>query len=269
MENHSYDEIIGPAGSSAAGNAPYTNSLANACGLATNYHNVTHPSLPNYLSSVAGTTSGVQSDCAPADCPQTTPTLFGQLDSVHRSWRGYDESMPTNCDTESVGNYAAKHNPAVYYPALSSVCAASDVPMGSTSGAFATALTSGALPAFSFVTPDICDDTHDCPIATGDHWLSTWVPRIVGSPAYRDGEVVLFITWDEGSGDSTSGCATNTTASDCHVATLVVSPSTPAGSRSGVLFNHYALLRTTEQLLGLGFLGAAAQATSMRTAFRL
>ncbi|HVB45884.1 MAG TPA: hypothetical protein VNF47_24685 [Streptosporangiaceae bacterium] len=43
MENHSYSDIIGNTA------APYINSLASECGLATNYHNITHPSLPNYI----------------------------------------------------------------------------------------------------------------------------------------------------------------------------------------------------------------------------
>ena len=48
MENHSYNTIIGSP------RAPYINSLATECGLATNYHNVSHPSLPNYVSATSG-----------------------------------------------------------------------------------------------------------------------------------------------------------------------------------------------------------------------
>src|SRR5690242_3881220 len=48
MENHSYNSIIGSS------QAPYINSLAAECGLATNYHNVSHPSLPNYVSATSG-----------------------------------------------------------------------------------------------------------------------------------------------------------------------------------------------------------------------
>ena len=82
----------------------------------------------------------------------------------------------------------------------------------------------------------------------------------------------IFITWDEGEGGSTDDCATNTSDRGCHIATLVVSPSTPRGTRSAVLFNHYALLKTTEQLLGItAYLGHARDASSrsMRSAFHL
>ena len=53
---------------------------------------------------------------------------------------------------------------------------------------------------------------------------------------------------------------------------LVVSPSTSRGTRSALLFNHYSLLKTTEQLLGIKtFLGHAndSSSRSMRSAFHL
>jgi hypothetical protein len=55
----------------------------------------------------------------------------------------------------------------------------------------------------------------------------------------------------------------------CHIATLVISPSTKAGTRSGALFSHYSLLATAEQLLGLSKLGQAATAATMTRAFNL
>jgi hypothetical protein len=81
--------------------------------------------------------------------------------------------------------------------------------------------------------------------------------------------VVVFVTWDEGAGGSTDECATNVGDAGCHVATLVLSPSTPKDSTSAALFNHYSLLRTSEQLLGLPPLGEAAAASSMLAAFDL
>ena len=50
---------------------------------------------------------------------------------------------------------------------------------------------------------------------------------------------------------------------------LVISPSTKSGTKSGTLFNHFSLLATTEQLLGLGKLGQAASAATMTKAFNL
>jgi hypothetical protein len=81
--------------------------------------------------------------------------------------------------------------------------------------------------------------------------------------------VVLFLTWDEGEGGTATDCAMNRTDIGCHVATIVMSPSTVAGTQSGTLFNHYSLLGSTEQLLGVPPLGHAAGANSMLAAFSL
>ncbi|MDX6211117.1 MAG: phosphatidylinositol-3-phosphatase [Frankiales bacterium] len=253
LENRSYDTVIGGPGSWARGQAPYLNRLAARCGLATNYHNVSHPSQPNYFAAVAGTTGGVHTNCEPSTCSlPAIPTLFGQVAASGRQWRSYEENMPGPCVAKNVGTYVDRHNPEVYFPSDAAQCQASDLPMGTLSaGPFAAALDTNRLPAFSFVTPDVCTDMHSCPTRTGDDWLARWVPRIVASPGYRQGSTAVFITFDEGEGGHSYQCATDTTDVGCHVATVVVAPSTPAGTRSGVLFNHYSLLRTTEELLGI------------------
>jgi hypothetical protein len=271
MENHPYDAIIGSS------EAPFTNRLAADCGLATNYHNITHPSLPNYIAATSGGTQGISDDCQPSECSKRVQSVFGQVQAAGMTWATYQESMPSPCDLSTgsgsnpSGDYAPKHNPAVYYLPLRAGCRQRVVPLGTpSSGALAHALETRSLPRFSFITPNLCNDTHDCPVSTGDTWLSRWVPAIVSSPAYRAERTVIVITWDEGEGGSTDDCALNTSDAGCHVATLVVSPSTPRGTRSAVLFNHYSLLKTTEQLLGLKqYLGRARGSRSMRAAFHL
>ena len=240
MENHSYSEIIG---SSAA---PYLNSLASGCGLATNYAAVTHPSLPNYIAATSGDTWGVADDNPPSSHPLAVDSIFQQAGSAG----SYEESMPSNCALTSSGTYAVKHNPEAYYTNIRGDCGAYDVPLGGAADISAR---------FTFVTPNLCNDMHDCSVQTGDAWLQGWVPKIIASPSYQAGNTVVFITWDED--DSSSGN---------HIPLIVVSPYTAAGTRSGTAFTHYSLLRTTEQLLGItSFLGNAAAASSMRAAFGL
>ena len=259
MENHSYSEVIGSS------SAPFLNSLARRCGLATNDHNITHPSLPNYVAATSGLGQSqldpFRSDCGPsASCSTAAPSIFGQTPS----WRAYQESMPAPCPRSDSGTYAVRHNPPLYFRALSG-CAQKDLPLP----ALHSALRRNSLPAFSFVTPNLCNDTHDCSVQTGDGWLAGEVSRIVGSRAYRARQTVLFVTYDEGEGGSSQNCTANRTDSGCRVATVVVSPSTPAGRRSGALYSHYSLLRTTEDLLGLPPLGEAASAASMAKSFGL
>ena len=261
MENHSYSDIIGNTAQ-----APYINTLASQCGLATNYHNVSHPSLPNYIAGTSGlavsSLSTFTSDCSPSKrCSTSAPSIFGQGET----WKAYAESMPSACDKSNSGEYAVRHNPPPYYTTLAN-CSTLDVPYTQ----LATDLANNALPAFSFITPNLIDDMHDGTIAQGDSWLSTNVPAILNSSEYAAGHTAVFITWDEGTGGSGGeNCATNTTDQSCHVATLVISPSTAAGSTSATLFNHYSLLGTAEQLLGLPALGQAASATTLTSAFNL
>jgi hypothetical protein len=259
MENHSYGDIIGNTAQ-----APYINSVATECGLATNYHNLSHPSLPNYVGMTSGLSSlkPFNSDCNPSKkCSTSAASIFGQGET----WKAYEESMPSNCAPANSGEYAVRHNPPPYFTTLSG-CSTLDVPYSQ----LATDLANNALPAFSFITPNLIDDMHDGTIAQGDSWLSSNLPVILNSSEYTSGTTAVVITWDEGTGGKTGeSCATNTTDASCQVATIVISPSTPAGATSATLFNHYSLLGTTEQLLGLPALGSASSAASMVTAFNL
>lgn len=262
MENHSYNEVV------RSSSAPYLNSLAAVCGLATNYHNITHPSLPNYVAATSGLgdPSGRPldpffPDCNPAPyCSTAAKSIFAQV----RSWRAYQESMPAPCDRQDSGFYAVRHNPPPYYTSLTG-CLRRDRPLTD----LPRDLAHNTLPAFSFITPNTCHDTHDCAVGVGDRWLAHEVPQILNSRPYRAGNTVLFISWDEGEGGSATYCATNESDVGCYVAMVVVSPSTPSGRRSTQLFNHYSLLRTTEDLLGLPPLGQARTANSMAKPFGL
>ncbi len=243
MENHGFSQI--------EGHSPFLNALAGRCGLATAYRAVTHPSLPNYLALVSGSTQGLDgSDCSPgAGCQSDGPSIFSQT-----PWRAYAESMPGPCVDRNVGDYAPRHNPPLYFTQVAAQCPANDLPLEP----LRSDLQSGALAPYTFITPNLCSDEHDCQISDGDRWLARWVPRIVNSPAYRAGTTVLFITYDEDDHDE-----------DNRVYTVVVAPAVRPGTVAGDAFTHYSLLRTQEELLDLPFLGQAASAPSMRTAFGL
>jgi len=262
MENHSFSDIIGNRSQ-----APYINSLAAGCGLATSYHNTTHPSLPNYLAATSGLAQArlpILSflDCnVSVICRTSAPSIFGQGET----WKAYQESMPSNCDKSNSGEYAVRHNPATYYTSLSG-CASRDVPYTQ----LAADLARNALPAFSFITPNLIHDMHDGTIAQGDAWLAANLPAILNSRQYQAGSTAVLITWDEGAGGyPIEDCDDATTDASCRVPTIVISPSTPAGTTSRAFFSHYSLLGTTEELLGLPRLGQASSSPTMIAAFHL
>ena len=255
LENKAYREVVGSDG------APFLTRLAHRCGLATNYRAVAHPSLPNYLAATSGRTFAIVDDAPPAAHQIRQQSIFDRLQAAGKTWRAYDESMPSTCALTDSGRYAVKHNPAAYYLLSRRACTRWDVPLGTTSsGRLLSDLRGSRLPAFSFVTPDLCHDMHDCPVSTGDAWLERWVPMIVASPQYRSGATLLVVTFDEADSDPN------------RVPTIVVSRSTRPGTRSATPLSHYSLLKTTEQLLGLRqALGHAADPAtrSMRSPFHL
>jgi phosphatidylinositol-3-phosphatase len=239
MENHSYGEIIGSS------DAPYLNSLAHKCGVAANFSAESHPSLPNYIAMTSGSTQGISDDGGPSEHQLSVPSIFSQLGG---SWRALDESMPSHCDLNDASEYAVRHNPAVYYTSIRARCARQDTPLAAQPNLSAR---------FTFITPNLCHDMHDCSAGQGDSWLAGFVPKILRSREYRKQSTAVFITWDEGSGDN-------------HIPTIVLSRYTRPHTVSSKPFSHYSLLRTSEALLGIrAKLGHAAAATDMRRAFHL
>ncbi|MDA4117300.1 MAG: hypothetical protein OK455_03040 [Thaumarchaeota archaeon] len=253
MENKEYSSVIGNS------SAPYQNQLASAYAVAGNYFAVAHPSLPNYLALIAGSTFGVTNDCAPAQCgiPKDASTIAGLLDSHGLSWKDYSESMPTSCSQvdSSAGLYYTKHNPFVYFGTItgndgsgttSSYCRSHVVSMDQ----FWVDLLSGSLPNYSFIAPNECDDAHSCSLSTADQWLSMTVPRIIGSSSFSS--TALFIVYDEG---TTNESASSGSGGGGQVPLILVSPFAKHGYVSNAAFSQYSLLATVEANFNLGSLG--------------
>jgi phospholipase C len=243
LENKEKIHVIGNA------TAPYFNQLAGQYASAANFYGITHPSLPNYLALIGGDTFGVTSDCT--GCFRDADNLANQLASAQRSWKAYIEAMPSPCFVgDAPPLYAQKHNPFIYFDNVRNdpVLCNQIVPLDTLAGD----LQANIVPDFVWITPDLCNDMHDCAVRVGDAWLQTWVPQILASPAWQDGGV-LFITFDEG--DTTAGCCTY--AHGGNIATLVISPLAKPGFVSTVKYDHYSLLRTIETAWGLPLLGQA------------
>ena len=234
MENHSYSEVWNTS------STPFITSLAKAYARASNYYAITHPSLPNYLDLYAGSNYGITNDCSPSSsCHIKARSLADNLDAKRLRWKFYEESMPSPCDVKSSGNYAPKHNPVVYFDNVrtnSTRCKGHVVGLTALSTDLASLSTT---PNYAFITPNLCSDTHDCSVGTGDKWLKSHVPAILHSPACVSAKCLVIITWDEGSGGSNQ------------VLTIFAGNAAKLGAVSSTKSNHYSLLRTVENIFGL------------------
>lgn len=252
LENHEYDEVIGNP------QAPFLNRLATRGALATRHYAITHPSLPNYLALLGGSTFGVTDNCL--DCTAPGLNLAAQMSRAGVSWRAYMEGMPHRCFTgDSSGEYAKRHNPFVYFPSLTSVprrCARI-VPQSRLDAD----LRRRSLPSFAWLSPGTCNDAHDCGIGAADRYLAKLVPRITRQLGPRG---VLMITFDEGSSDA--GCCG--TPGGGRVMTLLVGPTVRRGVHLRRSYDHYSLTATIEDAFGLPRLRHARGARPLSAAFR-
>lgn len=231
MENHSAAEAL---------TGPFTAALASRSGEAAAYHAITHPSVPNYLALESGSTWEVTDDSYHA---LPAADLGHQLSAAGVPWRAYMEGLgPQGC-LDSPLPYDPGHNPFAFF---GGGCPPQVVPFTG----FGSDLRSAAPPRFLWVTPDICHDQHSCSIATGDAWLAQTVREIEAAPAWTPG-AVLFITWDEDDGSAGN-----------NVLTLAVMPG---GGHvvSRRQYDHYSLLATIEDLLGVPRLAQAKAASPM------
>jgi len=251
FENRAPRQIIG-----LPRKAPLFNRLRQRCGVATRYAAIAHPSLPNYIALTSGATQGIVGDGSPKGHTVGARSVF----YVVGSWRSYVESMPHPCMLHDAYPYAVRHNPAAYYARLRPTLCARDLPLGTIAdGALASDLATNRLPRFSLVVPDFCHDTHNCSVTVGDRWLRSWVQKIVASPVYRSRRTAIFVTFDENDGRAGN-----------RVPLLVIAPTVRHRATVTRRLSHYALLRTTEELLGLRpLLGHAATARSLRSLFHL
>lgn len=193
----------------------------------------------NSLTQYIGLTSGrddpdsISNDCDPsAGCNTTVDNLFRQGRAAGLTMRSYVEGPSTGC---SASGNAAKHIPALYYWGGTdrNFCSAEVRPLGD--------LDVNNLPSFAMVTPDLCNDGHDCGNSTVDNWLSVHLAPILASAEYQAGHVLVNVQYDE----------------DEPVPNLALYKGIAGGSNSAA-GSHNQLLSTWEDLLGLPRLTTAS-----------
>ena len=249
-ENADYANVIGSAA------MPYLNGLATRYGLATEYYANTHPSIGNYFMMTVGkivTNNDAYSGTV------TDDNIVRHLLAAGKTWKAYAEDLPAvgyHAAGDS-GKYASRHNPLSY---LSDVVndpaqVTNLVPFSQ----FAADLANNALPNYAFIVPNLCNDAHDCPLATADAWLQTNIDPLITSTGFQQ-DGLLIILFDESRADLRHGGG--------RIAWVVVGAKVKPGYRSAALYQHENTLRLTAEALGLTtFPNAAADAANMAEFF--
>jgi hypothetical protein len=283
LENHDYNEIVGNTT-----NAPYINSLIQQYGLATNYRDIGHPSLPNYVYMTSGKHNDPGDPLTSDDDVSTylvhntfgngkmldDDNLGNQLQVAKVPWRGYFETMFGPCQLTDSGDrrYAARHNPFIYFNnilfAPNLLCQSVDVDYGAN---FANDLASGNY-KFMWISPDAWDDGHGVignenpldMLKVSDDWCAKNVQAIIDSDIFKQGGVI-FLTWDEAEGHLTNDMKDD----GDRIPMIVISPKLKSkGFTTDKAYTHANYLATMEDLFGLPRLGGAVGVDNMMEFFQ-
>ena len=259
MENKGFTDIVGSP------NAPFLNSLINTYGFGSNYFALTHPSDPNYYPILGGSDFGINYNC-PANCFEQ-PNLADNIEAAGLTWAGYAEggggyattdrlpflafsniySDPDRVETHLFDLTQLEHDLASPATTPNFVWFAADD---------ATNM-EGPLEGFGIVLWALSQLTnHQYNVAAGDKWLQDTVPIILNSPVWQDPtqKSAIFLTFDEDYNNISLGIGNQGN----HIIMVVIpSPGAVASGMRGGAFvaddynNHYGLLRTIEESLGL------------------
>jgi hypothetical protein len=244
LENKDQGQVLGSK------QAPQFNSLAKRYAVLSGYRGIAHPSLPNYLALVSGSTHGIKVDCTA--CFVKSRNLADTLERAGRTWKTYAEDIPSAGWTGPYqGRYAKKHVPFLYFTDVLASPARRRhvVPLHQLS----VDLRADRLPAFSLVVPNLCHDMHDCSVRAGDAWLGRFLKPLLGLP-----DSVVFVVFDEPS----------TVAPTGKIPALALGPLVVPGSVSAARTSHYGLLRTIEDGWGLPRLGHSASTPAITGIWR-
>ena len=250
-ENHNYSSVIGSS------SMPYLNSLAKKYGFATQYYANTHPSIGNYFELTTGqiiTNNDSYNKTVMAD------NVVRHLLTAGKTWKAYEESLPkAGYISPDTGNYARRHCPLSYFSDVvnSSTQKMNLVPFTQ----FKTDLANNALPDYSFITPNLCNDAHDCSLATADSWLKSNINPLIQSSTFQNGGL-LIIVFDESQNDNSHGGG--------RVAWVAISPKySKPGYKSATFYQHQNTLRLMLEALGVKtYPGSAKSASNMSEFFK-
>ncbi len=234
LENADYEDAL---------KQPFLASLARRGALLTRFYAEAHPSQPNYIALVSGSTHGVGDD---QDLTIDVRHVGDLLEAKGLQWKVYAEHYPGGCFLGAKADgYVRKHAPFLSFVNVQSdpgrcarIVAASTL---------AQDIRAGTLPDYSLYVPDSRNNGHNTSVSYADDWLSTTIGPLLQDPRFTTG-LLLVVTFDE---DEQIWFL----PSSNHVLTVLFGDAIQPGATSDKEYNHYSLLRLVEDRFGLGNLG--------------
>jgi hypothetical protein len=245
LENQNYAAVIGNP------KLPHLNDLAKKYVLLSSYYAVRHPSLPNYIALMSGGTQNITSDCK--DCFVNQTNLADLIESNGRTWKAYQEDMPSACFLGDSDKYVQKHNPLIYFDSIrlnQARCANSIVPLPQLD----SDLAANQLPNFAFIMPNLCNSGHDCGQENADTWVNDMVAKLQASPGFS-GNTLIIVVYDEAEKKDTGSCCGMGDKAGGQVAAILISPQAKPGFTDNTQYSHYSMLKTILTAWGLPPLG--------------
>ena len=248
FENKEFGTVIGSP------LMPNYNRLAREYTVLTQYYAIRHPSLPNYIALIGGDTFGIDRNCN--DCFIDAPSLPDLIEASGRTWKTYQEDMPEPCYLGDTHLYVQKHNPFIYFNRIrldTPRCERTIVPLTQ----LQADIQAGSLPNFIFITPNLCNDAHDCPLDVADAWLTELLGRLIPALDAKTESYLVVMLFEEGQGNRS--CCGLPLEAGGRVPVVLYSPLVKNGFEDPTPYTHYSLLKTISIAWELPLLGHAAE----------
>jgi phospholipase C len=198
------------------------------------YYAITHPSQPNYIAMISGSTEGVAGD---GNVILDRPHIGRFV-----TWKTYAEDYPEGAchKDKQIGRYVRKHNPFISFVDVADHEACRNiVPFTH----FEDDFRSGNLPQLSLVIPNLDDDAHDQPVRFADDWLTAKFKPLMADSSLWTG-TLLVVTFDEDAKLlKTAGGDGNRVYTALWGGAVL-----PHTVIADVSYDHYDLLRTVEEI---------------------
>jgi phosphatidylinositol-3-phosphatase len=240
MENNDLQSVLSQGSFEASNANQYT--------LATGYSGITHPSEPNYVALLGGSTNGITGDGVCCFTVQAS-NLVDRLESAGVTWKAFAEDSISSGTCGFRPPRQGDHFPFIDYVDMNTPARCMNfVSTGSPSDSeFVNYLNSSNPANYVWLTPNDYDNGHMPPgsLASGDAYLAALVPKILSSGLFQNQRAALFIVYDEGNDVSCSSGG-----SDCVYASWS-GPVAKKNFSSSNAYTHYSYAHTIDDNWGL------------------